>query len=533
MRSKNPTPLSKRALGIVRVSTREQSRGNSPGVQRDGIVAYARDLGLQLVDVVEIHESGKDSAARPLFNAALERARRESSPHIIFWVWDRVGRNFTDLERLEREINAGQLVMHSAFERREFNSESTSSDWLSLEVQGLTAKQYSRDLRRRAIESMAAKAAGGWYPVRAPFGYRNEKARGAEGQVLDRGGTIELEPWGAAITLRMIELRLSGHSFEAIADMIAVDGCGAPQRRLSGFRGAGRQKRVEQILKNPFYVGEFEWRGQLYQGKHEPVLTRAQWNALQATFNGKHAPDRAGHKEAALAGFLVCGECGCRVTYDPKTKKSGRTYDYYRCANGRRVHGKLIYTAEAAVLRGFEPMLDAITIEPALADGIAAELNATHSTIQRARRGEARRFGKTLEELQEREDSLFDMLRRGTLDDEGYKRQLARVRAERTVCTEQLAGANEHLDDSYLRTAQRVLELAQNVKTLWKTRSPSEKRKLLEIVVSNPTLTNGTVGFDLKKVFSVLAEMRECDRWHARRDSNPRRSVPKTDALSS
>ena len=54
----------RRALGIVRVSSRKQLDNNSPNVQRDGIVAYAcRDLELDLVRVEELHESAKRSDA--------------------------------------------------------------------------------------------------------------------------------------------------------------------------------------------------------------------------------------------------------------------------------------------------------------------------------------------------------------------------------------------------------------------------------------------------------------------------------------
>jgi hypothetical protein len=273
-------------------------------------------------------------------------------------------------------------------------------------------------------------------------------------------------------------------------------------------------------LKNPFYMGEFEWRGRMYQGTHEPVLTRTQWNDLQATFNGKHAPDRAGRQGAALVGFLACGECGCRITYDPKSKRSGAVYHYYRCANGRRAHNSLVYVPEAEILEGFEAALDSIAIDTSLATRIARELNATHASLRRVRRDESRRFSAALDELQEREDRLFDLLGSGALDAEAYKRQLARLRDERSACTEQLARANEQLDDRYLVTAQRILELAQNAKSLWKTRPPSNKRALLEKVVSNPTLTGRSVRFDLRKPFAVLAQMRGSDEWHARRDSN-------------
>lgn len=146
------------------------------------------------------------------------------------------------------------------------------------------ATHHCRGFRRRFTSLSLSRDIALWYATSG--GYRNEKARGPDGQVRDRGGTLVLEPWGRSIIERMVELRLRGCSLKVIAERIANEGHGAKPKQLRGFRGSGRHKRVEQILKNPFYVGEFKWRGQLYQGAHEPVLTRKQWNDLQATFNG-------------------------------------------------------------------------------------------------------------------------------------------------------------------------------------------------------------------------------------------------------
>lgn len=259
-------------------------------VQAKGIREYAASQGLDLVDIDTIHESGKDPRHRPRFNAALAKARQANAPHLIFWVWDRIGRNFTDFENLEHEVTGGRAVIHSAFERRFLDSSSPSTEWMVLEALGLTAKQYSRDLRRRAIEGGAARARDGWYPAKAPLGYRNVRVTGPEGQRLDRRSRIELRPWGERVIRRMFELRLAGLSLKAIADKLADEEPTLVETHLRGFRGTGRHKRVEQILKNPFYMGEFQWRGERYEGQHDPILSRTEWRKLQETFDGRYAP---------------------------------------------------------------------------------------------------------------------------------------------------------------------------------------------------------------------------------------------------
>jgi hypothetical protein len=68
--------------------------------------------------------------------------------------------------------------------------------------------------------------------------------------------------------------------------------------------------------------------------------------------------------------------------------------------------------------------------------------------------------------------------------------------------------ANAEPDDEWPFTAQRTLELAKSAAELWVSRSGAEKRMLLEMMVSNPTLTGRKVAYELKKPFAVLAEIR-------------------------
>lgn len=86
--------------------------------------------------------------------------------------------------------------------------------------------------------------------------------------------------------------------------------------------------------------------------------------------------------------------------------------------------------------------------------------------------------------------------------------QLARLRTMRSDAAKKVEAANAELDDEWLFTAQRTLELAKSAAELWVSRSGAEKRMLLEMMVSNPTLTGRKVAYELKKPFAVLAEIR-------------------------
>ena len=74
-----------------------------------------------------------------------------------------------------------------------------------------------------------------------------------------------------------------------------------------------------------------------------------------------------------------------------------------------------------------------------------------------------------------------------------------------------MEAANAELDDEWLFTVQRTLALAKSAAELWGSRSGAEKRALLEMMVSNPTLTGRKVAYELTKLFAVLAEIRRKD----------------------
>lgn len=507
---------SAKAIGIVRVSSKKQGDNNSPGVQREGITAHAKTLGLHLVDVVQIEESAKSSEARVKFHAALARAKKEKVRHLIFWVWDRTTRNFTDYELLEDLIRKDALVLHVAHERWALHASSDEGDWLKAEMNTLVAKTYSRQLSRRAKESQDAKASDGWYPTRPPIGYRNAKLVGPNGVVKDRGGTIELLPAGRTLLYRMFELRMAGHSLEAIGAAVVAEGLWAALGRKNRALRAGD---VEAILKHEFYAGWFTWRDQRYRGKHEPIFTADEHERLQATFTRGHygtplAPT------GALSGFLACAQCCCRITYDPKTKPSGKRYDYYRCANGHRVHTKRVHVTEAELLAQFEAAIANIEMPEALATEISRVLHETHEVTRAERRREIAALKRALEEVQGRDDKLVALYIDGKLDDVTYARQRNLLMTERHQAAERLSAASDELDDKYLATADRTFELAKRARSLWNQRTPAEKRQLLEMVLSNPTLDGATLRWEMKKPFAILAEMTKGNDWRARRDSN-------------
>jgi len=83
-------------------------------------------------------------------------------------------------------------------------------------------------------------------------------------------------------------------------------------------------------VKNPFYAGQFRWEGKLYQGTHTALVSRDQFDRVQAVFRGHNKP-RYGTHDFPYRGLLTRAYDNCKVTAEIKKGK----YTHYRCTQYR------------------------------------------------------------------------------------------------------------------------------------------------------------------------------------------------------
>jgi len=80
------------------------------------------------------------------------------------------------------------------------------------------------------------------------------------------------------------------------------------------------------ILKNPFYCGVFKYKGELYQGKHEPIITKKLFDQAQEMLKKRGRSHEKKIHNYIFTNFMKCGNCGCAITAE---KHKGHIY--YRC----------------------------------------------------------------------------------------------------------------------------------------------------------------------------------------------------------
>lgn len=499
-----------RALAILRVSSHRQKDSTSHEVQEREIQSYAEREGLRVERIAKITESAKDSENRKQYSEAISWALGNDARHVLFYMYDRESRNLTDNERNEKLVRAGLLTIHYVRDAKRIDHDSPDSDFFMRDIQAVTNKQFVRNLSAKVKDSFRAKAESGWFPMNHLWlGYKHKRNTDSDGRELKRGTTIVIDKKTAPIVLREFELKAQGLSLAAIRKRIIEDGL-VTVTQVKRYK----ENKIHERLRSKFYRGYFDFQGKEYKGKHEIFIPQDILQAVEETF-GKRAANRS--DGIFGGGWLTCTQCGCFISHEFKKNR----YHYYHCSNGKREHGSLrgFTLREESIWDQFSGALDAFSVTEEFAKAISQSLKDTHNKVVSHRRREIEDYRLALVTLETKEDELYSDLKAKVLSDESYRRQIDKVRSDRHNFTKLLEAESNALDGAYLETANSILELAKDAKSLWLSRSPKERRKFLEEILSNRSLDGVIVRYELKKPFAALAELKSKPEWRPHLDN--------------
>jgi len=331
----------------ARVSSTEQERdGFSIPAQLRALHEYAKKQHFKIVREFIEAETAK-RAGRPEFKEMLAFLEASDSVKtVLVEKTDRLYRNFRDYVTVD-ELD---LEIHLVKENEILGQDSKSHQKFIHGIKVLMAKNFIDNLSEETKKGMAEKVRAGGFPHRAPVGYLNDR--------LTR--TIVVDPVRGPYIRRLFELYAAGR-----------DSLPALQHRADqdGMLPSGSASRVEYILKNPFYVGQVRWAGEVHSGSQEPLVSRELFDQVQRRVrDGGRRLGKSKKKEFAFAGLLRCAECGHALT--PMLIK--RRYIYYRCANYRGC--RTPYYREEDLAAGFNGILGRLVIPDAVAEWFVAHM---------------------------------------------------------------------------------------------------------------------------------------------------------------
>jgi len=264
----------------------------------------------------------------------------------------------------------------------------------------------------------------------------------------------------ASVVADLFRKRATGASWVELAEFLEQSEVYPP----TGNKHWAKQG-VCSLVRNPVYTGQARSGKFVKENAHEPLVTRAEFDAAQLSRTMLHARDGSLAAQAMLGGLARCAGCGHTLKIaGNKDRKTGHYYPSYYCI-GRYSKGPCPARASirASTLDQYveQQVLAALASET----GLIAEAHTAHERLEEAARLVAEAEHEL--DLYIANPKLLTVL--------GEQKFLAGAEARQRALDE----ARKQLAE--LRTQSAVAaELAEgDLRQAWPTLSTQEKRRLL------------------------------------------------------
>ncbi len=257
---------------------------------------------------------------------------------------------------------------------------------------------------------------------------------------------------------------------------------------------------VHKILRSRIYTGDFDFDGKMYRGTHVPLVSKDVWERAQEVmdhrFEKRH---RKVKHDFAFSGLVECGHCGCSLVGEIK---KGR-YIYYHCTGYK---GKCAepYTREEVLEEQFADLLKRLRFEPDVLEWVKEGLKQSHTDEKREHDEAIGRLQAEYTRLQNRIDAMYLDKLDGRIGATFFDHKAAEWRAEQDRI-QRMIQQHQSANQSYLEEGIHLLDLANRAYDLFRKQPPSEKRRLLNFVLSNCTWKGGELSVEFRQPFDMLA----------------------------
>jgi site-specific DNA recombinase len=464
------------AVLYARVSSKEQETGGySIPAQQKLLREYAASKGFEIAREFTDVETAKQ-AGRQAFGEMLAFLNQSTCRIVLVEKTDRLLRNLKDYATLD-ELD---LEIHLVKENVILSKDSRSHEKFIHGIKVLMAKNYVDNLSEEVKKGMTEKAEQGHWPSWAPIGYVNDPET----------HLIRPDPIEAPLVRQLFENAAQGMTLVRLSET-------AYQRGLRSRRIKGRitKEGIKRILKNPIYWGPFVWNERVYQGKHQPLVSKQLFDQVQAVLHSKSKP-RQNRNHFAFAGLVTC-TCGKRLVGQ---LARGR-YRYYACS--ARCGAAPIKESTLSAL--FLEHVKAIHVTEEVAQDILRAMKEFETDRQKEHNERLAALHEKQRKIQANIDAAYDDKLNGKIPEDFWLRRTNAWQEEIATVAAEIKTLQDATFDSFEK-ADALMKLCKKAPDLFQSQTFDEQTRLIRFIESNATFDGKTLKPQYKKPFDELAE---------------------------
>ena len=324
-------------------------------------------------------------------------------------------------------------------------------------------------IRERTRMGMLERVKNGYWPGggRTPMGYDYDASQGI------------LVPNAEAETVREIYRRY-----------VAGESCGSIAREL----GLGSEQLVLQVLLRQSNTGVIPFRGQVYPGRHQPIVSKALYETAMALYERRKNHRRTTSRHL-LAGMVTCGVCGARMRYVRWGKQGYKLWCYAQDRHKPHLNRGIVCDNER---------IDSTLVENAVLRALFVAVYRPPEPDEQPVVEDRRAFERRRRTAERRLARLYDLYARNEGEDAVLLSEIEQAREALEQLARQ-AKVYEQAGDrlSQLReTRQRIRSLAQ----VWDQLDMTARRAILARCIEEIRVTHGEVCITLNSEHFTVDE---------------------------
>jgi len=437
------------------------------------------------------------------FAEMLSLIEKGKADGIISWHPDRLARNSVDGGKIIHFVDRG-LIKSLKFPT--FWFEPTPQGLFMLNIAFGQSKYFVDNLRENVKRGLRQKIRNGVWPGWAPVGYlNNPKTR-----------MIDIDKEKSGKVKKLFELySTSKYTLKSLANWC----------KEKGLRGnLGKEiviSNVQKILTNPFYIGLMKYRGEIFEGQHEPIISKKLFDKCQEVMSKRGKVQEVRKHNFAFLGLLKCASCGASITAEIQ-----KGHNYYRCTKKKGLCQEKHYLREELLSEQVKSFLQKVSLSSQDTEKVLAALEAEQEKAKQQTQSKVESLKEQLKQVEIKLGKLLDIYLADALSTEEYSAKKQELLSQKVRLHEKITDF-EQKGLSWLEPAREfVLSLNQATK-LVKTENKKEMTTFLKNIGSNHILQNRQLIFLPKTPYNLVAERSEANqrnltipRWCRGRELN-------------
>ena len=458
----------------------------------------AKKENLEIAKIFIEKQTAKEPG-RPVFNEMVFRIEKGEAEGILAWHPDRLARN---------SVDGGKIIWLLDIEKLKelkfptFWFENTPQGKFMLQIAFGQSKYYVDNLSENIKRGIRQKLKNGLWPQMAPLGYLNN--RNTKSIIVDKNK--------ARLIKKAFELYSTGnYSLRRLCETINNLGLLGRKQKALGIAN------YQYFLKNPFYFGLIRYNNELYEGKHEPIISKKLFDKVQEVMESKSRSNKKKPKYFVFRGFIHCAECNCLITAE--TQKG---HNYYHCTK-RKIKCFQKYVREEELTKQISKYIQKVSLPDDWAENMFAELDKEKGQDRKDSENFVQNLHQQKVEVEQKIEKLLDLyITGGVLTIEEYQAKKQKLLNEK-LDIEQKIRDFEQKGNNWLEPMRKMIFESKQAKILLSQGDNQQILTFLKNVGSNFILKDKKFQFALKIGWRALAEgepTKTFPNWRRREDSN-------------